>query len=383
MRYRSTSILLVGLAVPTTLAAQSIETGPVDLRLSGRVQVQYNTTSIDEDDVASDFDDEIPFSVFETRRVRFSLEAEIDDWITGKLEPDFALGKLSLKDAWINLGFDPRFELRIGQFKKPFSLIELTSSTKIPTIERGVRIRGLAEAFEPVRRADGGQLLTDFDGDPVFGEEYEMLDALGYVGHNIGIAVHGSFGRIGYELGVFNGNGPDARDDNSEKSAAARVTVRPLTDRPLTLGVNTSYRELRFDGTIDGVEFEGAELDGAVFGVDAEWGEFRRSGLHVLAEVVGGNNLLTDQTLLGAQAIAAWFFARDGERVEGLEPLLRVSYGDADLDRDLDRGVLVTPGFNLYFFGRNRLQFNWDIFFSEAERVDTAHSLRAQAQVFF
>src|SRR5690606_32516091 len=187
MRYRSTSILLVGLAVPTTLAAQSIETGPVDLRLSGRVQVQYNTTSIDEDDVASDFDDEIPFSVFETRRVRFSLEAEIDDWITGKLEPDFALGKLSLKDAWINLGFDPRFELRIGQFKKPFSLIELTSSTKIPTIERGVRIRGLAEAFEPVRRADGGQLLTDFDGDPVFGEEYEMLDALGYVGHDIGI----------------------------------------------------------------------------------------------------------------------------------------------------------------------------------------------------
>jgi hypothetical protein len=40
----------------------------------------------------------------------------------------------------------------------------------------------------------------------------------------------------------------------------------------------------------------------------------------------------------------------------------RVSWGDPDGAVEGDEGVLLTPGFNVYFAGRNRLMLNWDVF---------------------
>lgn len=372
-------IITAILAVPAPVAAQTVEAGPVKLKLNGRIQTQFNTTSIDGDDVGSG--DEIPFSTFETRRVRFGVTVQVEDWITGKLEPDFALGRLSLKDAWVNLAFDPRFQLRVGQFKKPFSLMELTSGTTVAPIERGVRIRGLDDellAFGPGQRS-----WAELDGTPLLGGEYDLLDRMGYLGRDIGAAVHGRFGRFGYEVGFFNGNGPDARDDTSEKSVAGRLTYRPNDAWPLTLGADVSHREFRGSGEVDGVHVDDRELDGTVFGIDAEWGAFRRPGLRLLAEAVTGSNILTDATLFGAQAIASTFLPLRGDRLEGVEPLLRLSYGDPDTGTEDDQAFFLTPGVNLYFLGRNRLMFNWDVFLPGDDRVGTAHAFRAQAQVVF
>nr|NIS29666.1 hypothetical protein [Actinomycetota bacterium] len=195
-------ILMV--AMPGPASAQAIDAGPFKLDFTGRVQTQFNTTSVDEDDIG----EPIGWSTFETRRVRLGIQVEYGDWMTGKLEPDFALGRLELKDAWINWAFDPAFEVRFGQFKKPFGRIELISSTQIVPIERGVRIRGLVDAFRPRLDVDGSAIFIDFDGDLVLGEEYELLDVLGYLGRDLGVSIHGDLAdRVGYTVGVFNGNG--------------------------------------------------------------------------------------------------------------------------------------------------------------------------------
>ena len=86
--------------------------------------------------------------------------------------------------------------------------------------------------------------------------------------------------------------------------------------------------------------------------------------------------------MVGAQAVAGWFAPRAG-RVEGVEPVLRVSWGDPDTGGASDEGLLVTPGVNLYFTGRNRLMLNGDVYVSAREGLEAQHALVAQLQVYF
>ena len=364
---------LATITATPTLRAQTMDAGPIELKLSGRVQSQFNTTSVDEDEIG----DPLAWSTFEMRRVRLSVEATVEDWLTGKLESDFALGDLDLKDAWINFGFDDAFQVRFGQFKKPFSRIELISSTQILPIERGLRIRGLDDllgsAFE-----DGRRIFPDFDGRIVPGEEYDLLNELLYLGREMGVMVHGGLGeRVGYALGVFNGSGADERDRNDGKSVAGRLTFTPTGQ--LSIGAGASYREARIDDGLGGED----EVGGVAFELDAEWGAFRRPALHVVAEVAVGDHIGLDETFLAAQGWLAYFHPIGGGRVEGVEPLVRLSFGDPDLGRHGDGGVLLTPGVNVYFFGRNRFMLNWDVFFPAFDEIGTENALRAQAQFYF
>jgi hypothetical protein len=102
-----------------------------------------------------------------------------------------------------------------------------------------------------------------------------------------------------------------------------------------------------------------------------------------MAEAALGDNLIDDGTFAAAQGIAAYFRPVAGSKVEGVEPLLRLSYGDASRGRGGDEGWLLTPGLNLYFAGRNRLMVNWDIFKPVNNQLPTANAIRAQAQVYF
>lgn len=359
------------LAAPVQAVAQMPAAWELDL--TGRVQIQFNTSSVDG----------VPFSTFEMRRVRLGVELEFEEWLFGRIQPEYALGELRLADAFIDMEFHPALGLRLGQFKKPFSLLELTSSTVFPTIERGLRIRGIEDVFRVELGPGVAPILVDFGDDLVPGEEQALLDVLGYEGRDIGAALHGAVGRLGYEVGVFNGQGPDQQDENGRKSFAGRLTVQPWETFPLVLGAGVSYHELAFDGLLDGVAVVDRELSGTALEVDAEWGEFRRPGLRVLAEATTGDNLAVDEPFVAAQGIVAYFRPVDGERIEGIEPVGRVSFGDPSIDRDGDEGWLLTPGVNVYFFGRNRLMLNWDVFLPGAEQFEAANALRAQAQIYF
>lgn len=371
--------ILIAWAAPSPLAAQSIEVDGIELRLTGRLQVQYNTSSLARRAGAATT---IPFSTFETRRVRLAANFALSDWITGEIEPEFALGQVTLKNAFIDLAFDPRFGLRVGQFKKPFSSLELVSSTKILPIERALRIRGLDES---ILAAIGSESSSDpfpiLDGAPLLPEEQALLSALGHTGHDLGVEVYGRLGQFGYQAGAFNGNGANRRANPGDQAFVARLTYEPLPGRPLTLGAAASYRE--FIGERAAELGEAQRQSGKAFEIDATWGGFRRAGLQLMAEAALGDNLVEDGTFTGAQGIAAFFHPIAGSKVEGVEPLLRISYGDADRDRIGNEGWLLTPGLNLYFAGRNRLMVNWDIFTPGDEQFRGANAIRAQAQIFF
>lgn len=345
--------------------AQSV---PISVELTGRMQFQWNSTSID----AEEAGEPIASSTFETRRVRLGVDVAVGDWIRGFIEPEYALGNVQLRQAWMALDIDPALVLRAGQVKKPFSLINLMSSSSHPMIERGVRIRGLEESLASANLGE----LSELRGDLLIGEQYALVDAQGYAAYDMGVELSGSAAGFEWAAGVFNGNGPDARDENDGKSLAGRLTYT-LSAVPVTIGGGWSRRELAWPDA-DSPE----SRTGDAFGIDVELGGLRK-GWWVLGEVVTGTNLATEERFLGAQGVIARFIGLKGERIEGVEPMTRVSWGDPDDAIDDDAGLLVTPGVNLYFAGRNRLMFNLDVFLPQADRFETQHAGRAQINLYF
>lgn len=371
MRIAPGALLCAVIALAAPVRAQTVS-DDVRIRMTGRLQAQFSSTSVEPLDIDADGSTAVPSTMFETRRIRIAAEITIRDWIVGFLEPDFAAGTVQLRLAFMNLAITDAVQLRAGQFKKPFSRIQLESSLTIPTIERGVRLRGLSEALTAADEATGTPVLTSFGGRPLLGEEQSLLDALAYDAYDIGAQMHGVVGRFTWAAGVFNGAGPNRADENDRKSVAARATYN-LASAPLAVGMGVGYQERLHPDTRDGTAIE----------VDAEWGGFRRQGVRMLAELAAGGTIAADDRFLAAQVMLSYFQRLPGERMEGIEPVARVSFGDPRKDVEGDAGVLLTPGFNVYFFGRNRLSLNWDVYVPEGDRFETTHGLRAQAQLHF
>ena len=352
--------------------AQTVQAGGLELDFTGRLQVQLNTTSVTAEDLGLAPGVELPGLVFETRRVRFGTMFAFDDWITGKLEADFGGEMAALTDGYIDAAVADGVAVRMGQFKMPFGLFELTSNTKILTIERAVRIRGLEDLVGSI--LPPGALTA-----AVPGETHFLLDDGGYLGRQVGVMVHGAAGRVGYAAGVFNGEGANVREARGSKAWATRVTYG--LEPSLTVGGAVSVQPTGAFGA------DGDEIRATAFAVDAELGEFRGDGLHVMAEAtIGDNPILLAAgempTMVGAQVAAGWFTPRTG-RIEGVEPVLRVSWADPDTGVDDDHGTLITPGLNLYFSGRNRFMVNVDTYLPARSGLDAEYSLRAQFQVYF
>lgn len=340
-------------SVPTAWAQEPPETtaftaGAAEISISGRVQTQFNTTSVED----------VPTSALFLRRARLGVEVRVNDIVSGVVESDFAGNEVSLKDVYLKLNFGPGFQLLAGKAYKPFSLLEQTSSTRILPIERGAVIRGIPTL-----------------------DEYEIINALGYSDRDIGLQVMGAptgapLG-LAYTVGVFQGplyGGVGAQDSYQ---FATRATITPV--EKLTFGAGWSSRD--FAGpTNDDPELE----RGNAFELDAEYGSFS-PGLHLLGEVAFGDlDPFTGSDFVGAQAWVGYRTRRINPVLSTIEPLLRVSYGDPDRALSLDPrgGTLLTPGINLYFGGLNRIMLNYDVWLPDGEG-DSEQSFKAMFQLAF
>ncbi len=365
MRFRKRSLTvcaMAGLLVPRPGQAQQ-----PTVAVKFETQFQGSTTSVDAAGGSRQ-----PASTFEFRRVRVFFDIRINDWITGAVEPDLAMGRLSTRKVFVDFALTESFGLKFGQDKKPFSLIELTSSSKIPVIETGARIRGLAGALQK----DDASGLTLFRGQPLIPDEQTLLDQLLYKGYELGVTAHGQFGGLNYEAGIYNGTGIDQIDDNAGKSLAGRVTYGRSDGRPLRAGVAASLREVNFPSAADT-----ATRSGTAYSVDLEWGGFRVPGFWLLAEVTTGSNLATEDRFNGGMAVLTYFHATKG-RVEGVEPLFRVGVADPNDARANDEAVMLTPGVNLYFTGRNKASVNVELFRPRGSQYRSQNAVRAQVQLY-
>jgi len=113
--------------------------------LGGRVHTDYRHYS--QDTAASTFD---------MRRAYLTMQGKWNDYLTWDVTGDFAQTTATQLDvAWFNIAYSESLQLRLGQFKMPFSIEELSSSRfldfqerslvngLVPQKERGMMLHGI------------------------------------------------------------------------------------------------------------------------------------------------------------------------------------------------------------------------------------------------
>ena len=369
------------LMMPSTSHAQvEVQAGSSEIKFSGRLQFQVETTSCTDATpaVSSACATEEPGLNMFLRRARASIEAKIDDRLTLKLEPDFdGVDEVSLKDAWGQYRLAPGVSLKAGHFKRPFDGFFMTSSSWLP-FEREVSIPGVSADRLPSHSG----LTRSFD----------LAD------RDIGFMFEGEMEseRFAYWLGVFTGkSGSNAEDTNTEKQIVGRAQFTlEAGGLPLDIAAAVALTDAPFTGT-DG------EADAEYytnFELWTELGGYDRDGFLVQAGLVVGDNpsintlgapidlMLSENfaSLLSMQGVVGYRIATDRtEWLEAVAPIVRVSYSDPNTDVDEDHAWGFTPGIALYFHARNRLALTYDVASFAADGVDSESAFRAQMQFHF
>lgn len=154
------------------------------LALQGRVQGRYTLESID----GADRETESAFSI---ARARLTLGGHaFDKGIKFKFQTDFGKGDVTLKDFFVDYraGSSP-VRIRVGQYKRPFSRQQITSSGRQEMVDRAIT-------------------------DKAFGS-----------GRDIGVMVHNNYEKspeVEWAVGLFNGTG-------DKPSFSGDVVVDPVT----------------------------------------------------------------------------------------------------------------------------------------------------------
>jgi hypothetical protein len=219
-----------------------------------------------------------------------------------------------IKDAWVDVGPCACVRVTAGQFKKPWSRLELLSSGKLPLVTRGL----VNERF-----ADSG-----------FG------------GRDVGAMLHGQPGAFGYALGVFNGTGSAAAPETDKsKDAAARVTYE-LGDA-LEVGAAGSMIDRQpILATVPGVRVFAAEVDARL----------KLGPVDALLEAVWAQEPVP-KAVRREQAGAVGYAVFRTPRVRGVSvrPLFKVEVVDDDTSRSGGLAWGLLGGLNLDFKGPLRL----------------------------
>ncbi len=318
----------------------------------------------------------------EFRRARLFAAGSFGDWHF-KAQYDFAGNKATAKDVYIKYEGLRNTTFKVGQFKEPFGLTELTSSRFITFMERA-----LPDAFAPSR--------------------------------HMGAGIHGYGDFWSADAGVFGGkaSGP-SRGVDSNLDVTGRVTVAPFHERGrvLHLGAAISYqlpdsnRKVRFDdrpeshvtsyrlvdtGYIPNVgKFISYDLEGAaVYGPLSIQGEY--AGTNVYLQ--DGN---PNPSFSGFYVYASWFVTGESrpysvkkgvfERIHpnhnfqlggngwgALE--LAARFSQLDLEDALVAGGKeqdVTVGVNWYPRPHLRFTFNWVHASVDRSPLRAAHPLMA------
>lgn len=339
------------LVIPGALTAQEHPTSQLRvnglvLSVGGRLQTQFNTTSID---------GQVPSQIV-LRRARIEVGIHVNERVSGVIHPDFANDDIELKDAYVRFTASPALQLLAGKAYRPFGLLEQTSSKQILPIERGLRIRGLAAA-----------------------DAYAIASGLGYSNRDIGIQLVGSPEwlplRLTYAAGVFRGPLHGEVGPQDSYQYAARLTARPVSD--VRVGAGWSNRDF-VAGTGDTPDL----VRGNAFELDVEYGGFV-PGFHVLAEVSCGDiDPTLDVSFRGAHAWLAYRTKELGSSGAALEPVLRASHAETDSGAPIAAGTLLTPGLNIYFGPLNRIMINYDVW-RGADGSPHAQSFKAMFQLGF
>ena len=218
------------------------------LKIGARLFVMWSLTSDKSD----------PIHEFEVNMARLKLTWSQWKLVEAvlKLDVDHLVMDAStaaiLRDVYVRIQPFPWLGLRVGQFKKPFSKIELTSRRRLPFITRGKTNGWIAE-------------------DLAFGDRDIGLMLEGRIWEKI---------RLDYMIGVFNGAGMNVRelDLTARKDLVFRLETRPV--KWLSFGANASLKFIEKED-LD-LFSRGADLtaeyhdDWVTLGLDTDFEEYAR-----------------------------------------------------------------------------------------------------------
>ncbi len=348
---RSLALLTSALAVLSApVASQTVlSRASESIRIGGRLHTQYAASTVE----AADND-------FFFRRARIIADITINDFVSARIQPDFAGGTAKLQDAYMTFAFSDAFELSMGQFKLAFDLFDLASSTDLSLIERDGRVAGVSSC----PGVGGACSLT------------RLSEKLEFAGRDQGIRLEGEQGSLEYMATLTNGTGANSSDENDAKSVSGRLSIG-------------ATENVRIGGAVAAHDYVKANEENGTavaFTVDLEVGTWR-DGLHGQLAFTRGDNwkvLDTGGDEASFSAVQGWvsyYVATSSPRVVGVEPLARVSFADGDGDTADDGAVIFTPGLMLYVGGKNKIGFNVDVF--SPQTGDTEYSFKVQSFLYF
>jgi hypothetical protein len=361
MTLRPGSSVVAAALILMFAGSASAQTTYPNVKLSGRLQEQFYYFG--NEDYAATVG---PQSNVFTRRARIEARGQISENVAVYIQPSFEGGRnlsgvvttctgtpltcrttgrsgLRLRDAYIDVRFSPEASkgalyLRAGQEKRPYSRYELTSSTNLPTIERGA-----------------GQGLLPRASNDLFG-------GAGFLSHDVGASVRyehklDDTRLVTLKLGAYNGQGESLNDVNNKKSFGARGTFG-ITSK---LDVGASW--FAHDGIVTVGGAPDSTFTNYAFDIDASWGKPGDEGLYALAEYLHGNDATASKfTIQGMQALAAYNIRMQSPTswLYAVEPALRIDIADPNTDAEDDKVTTLTGVLGIYMSSRAQLRVAYE-----------------------
>ena len=378
-------VFVLGAFSAPALAQVQLTSDATRIDMSGRLQLRAQSSSCSNfspSSTATACSGDVAGLDMFIRRARLTFDVRLNDWISGKFEPDFgAVDGVEIKDAYGRLDLNPEADnthaqVTVGRFKRPFDAFQMRSSTQILTIERDVDVAGIS-----------GETGLSLD---------ELATRNGLSDRDIGVMVDGGDAndRFHYWVGVFNGRSGVANESVvAQKQFIGRGQVNVSNgETPLAIAGAVAFTSAPFTNSDETL---GSRYVGNVE-LFAELGDFS-GGPHVMAGLVFGKNTLENTSgtmpdlaggdplanMLTWQVIGSWKSdVGDAYFFEAIEPLFRITM--ADPNRDLTDDVVYgfTPGVQIFFSGRNKLALNWD-FMKLGGGRGSENSFKAQYQFHF
>ena len=326
---------IAGAAILSPLSAQ--DNTPWHFR--GLIQPRY------EADLSEIAPGSVRENFFRVRRARASAKAQISQGLWANVQVEMAPEQVALLDAYFErrLGLEASgWRIRAGQFKKPYSLAELSSSSNLRMIDRPDISAFLASSLYSAR--DIGVLLS------------------GKVG--------GKETPVAVQAGVFNGNGgSSSEDDDGGKWIGGRAEI--AVAEALTIGANAVSNSFGIGGGVQRLETFGADvlLTPGMTTVVAEYNEGQRGP--VTGDIFASSGLPRFRG----------FYVEALHRFGNAEPSARFEWLDRDTDRDDDAHFYLTFGLNWEVEQGLRLQVNYIADIAEADDVETTSGVVTQVTV--
>lgn len=291
------------------------------------------------------------FDGFDIRRARLDVKGNISPYWSYRVQFDLA-GTPKLIDAYAELKLNDYFNFTIGQAKIPFSLENLTSSNKLELIDRSQAVEALVARGKDV----GGNQN----------------------GRDIGIQVGGTILKIkdrpivDYRLGIYNGSGINAVDNNEKKDYAARLIAHPLTGLDISGAIYNGSRFIPEVKTGTVVTTPSKNVNRDRYGFDLS---YDLKNLSLRSEYIQGKD---DQIKREGYYIQGGYYFLEKK----LQLLAKYDFYDADKTVTKNASTWIVLGANYNFNPNTRLQINYSIKQEEGTSIDNNYA-SVQFQIGF